>query len=260
MNKVRRLNDQGLDAFIGYCKDNANIFNKGNKLKKKLSKLPFNFDDDNYTEELSKSIKIEDQPWNGTKHKERFAIGKHIYDLNIPDDDLNDLKLWAWFSIFYWDTLVDSAKWLNRIERYVPCRNTNEVKRVNSIYDHGPLLKAANIGYRHDVFAPYLLYKLFGDQGEIFIAKKVNELGDPVEQNISRKWLTTSKDIYIAYLKKNYLDANGNLTLSFSSESFGGGRRLINVINTVNYAYNLRLVPLNDFSDLINNKNNKEFL
>ena len=67
MSNIRKLNDLGLDLFIKYCKDNANISNEGplnndGENSKSLPNLPFDFDDDEYTEELPSNIKINDKP------------------------------------------------------------------------------------------------------------------------------------------------------------------------------------------------------
>ena len=266
MSNLRKLNDSGLDLFIKYCKDNANISNEGplnndGENSKSLPNLPFDFDDDEYTEELPSNIKINDKPWENSSDKERFAIAKHINSLEISDDDLYDLKLWAWLSIFYWNKVVNTKKWLNRVEHYIPLRFSHEKERINEIYQHGPILNAPDLRSRHNIWGPCEIYRLYGEKGKIFISKNPTELGDKVEQPISRKWLSACKDIFIQYLEQNFVDPSSKeLNVSFSSGSgFGSGLRLIEVMNIANYAYNLRKVPLDEFSKIINNKNNPEF-
>lgn len=257
MNKIRKLNDEGFKKFIEFLKSywRGSDVNKGTQKPSGL-KLPFTFHDDKYSYELDNSINISDKPWEDSNMKIRFAIAKHIHELNIKDEDLDDQRLWAWLSIFYWDKLVDSNNWLNRVEHYVPIRNTKEKAKVNKHYKQETLKQASSLESRHNIFGPYMIYRIYGDDGNLFINSKPTEMGDNVEQPFNRKWLRAYKRIFLDYLEKHFKN-NNDLTISFSTGA--KGNRLITAINNVNYAYNLSIVSLTDFPKLINNKSNPEF-
>lgn len=259
MYKVRKLNDHGLEELIKFCKTNWRDSNKG-KPKPNNMTPPFPFDDDDFSEELQDNINISEKPWENSNLKDRFSIAKHIHELNISHEDINDIRLWAWLSIFFWDKLVSKNNWLNRVEHYVPIRNKEEKKLVLKFYKQSTMEKASGLASRHNIFGPFEIYEMFGDDGNLFINKDPTKMGDGVEQPMNRRWLKAYKKIFIAYLDKHFKDqTTKDLTISFSSPDRGQGRRLIEVINSINYAYNLRLISLSAFPNLLNNKNNPEF-
>ena len=279
MANLRKLNKEGLEEFIRYCVRNSNACRK--KENATTVPAPFNFDDANYTEEFIPHVKV-DKNIFGKDSLVRFDIAKHLHDNQIFENehiDSNDVMIWSWLSLFYWDNLMNENEWLNRAEHYVPVINKEisdflAAEITNIKETEFPVVTANDkepdfrpgFDYRHNIKGIFDMYTQFGDKCKILISKSPGSLGDGMEQVASRKFLR-KYDVFMENLYSKYWDSKKNkLTISFSIREkirgtdqpdprfFGSGIRLIQATDRAAYSYNLGKINIPGFQNVVGKK------
>jgi hypothetical protein len=283
MVNLRRLNDEGFKEYIRHCIRNARVLRKGENAT--TVSAPFNFDDANFTEELIPHVKVEKNIFN-QDNPARFNIAKHLGTSQIFENehiDYDDVMIWGWLSLFYWDNLMNENEWLNRVEHYMPATNqeiadilSKEIKYVKetefseTILDEDQTIQPY-LSYRHNIKGVFDMYMQFGDKCKILLSQSPGSLGDDMEQVAGRKFLR-KYDVFMENLYSKYWDPNNKkLTISFSARKYkrvtkkgqkkqldpkfiGSGVRLIEVTDRAAYSYNLGKINIPGFQNVIGKK------
>ena len=278
MVNLRRLNEKGLHEYTRYCIRNSTALRKNENAT--TVPIPFKFDDANFTEELIPHIKVEKNIFD-KDNPARFKIAEHLANNQIfenEDIDHDDVKIWCWLSLYYWDNLMNQNEWLNRVEHYVPATNkeiadllTNEIKNIKEtefpqiISDKDTSIRPG-LDYRHNIKGVFDLYKQFGDKCKIVLSQSPGSLGEDMEQVAGRKFLR-KYDVFMENLYSKYWDSNNKkLTISFSLREkkrgtnqldpnfIGSGIRLIQATDRSAYSYNLGKINIPGFQNVVGKK------
>ncbi len=278
MVNLRRLNEEGLHEYTRYCIRNSTALRKNDNPT--TVPAPFNFDDLNFTEKFTPHIKVEKNIFD-KDNPARFKIAEHLANNQIFENDhidYDDVKIWCWLSLYYWENLMNQNEWLNRAEHYVPATNkeiadflTNEINNIKEteftqiISDKDTSIRPG-LDYRHNIKGVFDLYKQFGDKCKIVLSQSPGSLGEDMEQVAGRKFLR-KYSVFMENLYSKYWDSNiKKLKISFSVREkirgtnkldpkfIGSGIRLIQATDRSAYSYNLGKINIPGFQNVIGKK------
>ena len=181
LTNILSLNEEGLNAFRGLLSNR-----KKNKILSPVEEIAF---DKKFTSETSFKAKID----LDKKFKDRYDIAKYLNNIMHNEFIANkdqyeqDIGLWSWIALVYFDQI-------------------SEVIRANDNYI---LNTHPQRWYRHCIFGPYYLFERYGDHSRLYISGNITEMGNGIEQAISRNFLMSNK-VARELMTILYADPNNN--------------------------------------------------
>lgn len=195
-----------------------------------------------YTVEAYDKIDIQIEVDPSRKFKNRFELGKYLYELfrNIDRKLLfNEPGLWNWLTYLWLDQL---------------CPFSGETRKVGElaryIYD-----SRYTKYYRHLILSSWDIYSLHGKNSKIMLYSPVYQTNDILEQLASRQNIITNKGL-IETVYKLYWDNENNRPVTGASDRNrpGNVRRLVSVAEQLDLTYDLHTMPSDDIINLLPNE------
>lgn len=228
--KLRRLNPDGLGAFITY----RNRLTIEPTLPPPLELL----EDPAMSELIPGEVEVPKQGFTN-----RLEAGKFLNllldaaHIHLPE---RDRGLWAWLTLFYFDA-VCPADGHGR-------RNPQDEARLIPILDNFQRF------YRHLLLGPFLIVRAHRDQPERAIAMLCNPLwkpGEIVEQLASRKELVTNRAVVELATRLYYSATTGSFKRGAGSSVKGAPRRLAALFNQLDLTWYLYGMSADDVLNLL---------
>lgn len=214
-DQVRRLNDQGLEAFQRHIQEMA----KGIKLDTPTYLLT----DPKYSEELDIDCEVEVRQFDT-----RFELGEYLVGALkgvSAQSIMGDSGFWSWLALYWFDQLCPPQK--NGTRR--PSKPYNYVLSRN--YNHRP---------RHAVYTTWMLVERYGETARFLLSKQLHERGELIEQLAARQYLI-SCDGVVEAAKELYYDPDRKTFKrgATSRHRKGNVRRYISYLQQLDLTYDL---------------------
>ncbi len=216
--KVARLNASGLTTFAGWL-DSLKV---DGSIQAPTALLI----DDQNTEPLSAEVQVEQRSFTN-----RFEVAEYLHTQFSAAglmDVQRDAGLWAWLSLFYFDSVCPSGK--------------GDVRKPGALARHIPEPGNFQRYYRHLLAGPYRIYRTHRDaphRAFALLCQPVDSPGDVVEQLASRQEIVTNPGI-LELATKLYVDTTTErLKPRAGSKSSGSARRLIDVLDQFDLTWDL---------------------
>jgi len=218
--KLRRLNDPGIQAFAAYL---------GNLANDPALPVPVQLlDDSAASEPLQTSAAVEARAF-----ATRFAAAEYFHGV-IAASGLagidRDRGLWTWLTLFYFDQLCPKdghgKRKAGESARYVP--NMDDARRF----------------YRHLIYGPFAVYRLYQDKPQLLPVLLMNPLTVGTSETF-RIFVENSELLAapcaVDVANRLYYDpAKGKLRRGAGSKNDGGCRRLQDFINQITLTFDLQ--------------------
>lgn len=209
MTKLRRLNAKGIDAFrafLQHIRDGA-----------EFHASPAILYADEYSQRLARPVEIEARPFAN-----KFAAAEYLADLAPPGDDVG---LWSWLALFYFDQLspVDAEG----------------KRRPREDYHYIP----SEAGWhkdRHLLAGPFKLFTLHRENARLLLHPPVHQHGAFVYDLGFRRDLITNRGLIEAIDLLYWDPKRKRPKRGATTESRPGNlRRLIAVVQQLDFNYDL---------------------
>ncbi|EIF51372.1 hypothetical protein [Sulfurovum sp. AR] len=244
--RLKKMTDLGLKQFTKYLSE----LRAG-----KNSEYPkFILEDDEYSEPYgSEAIEVVEKKFE-TKLEMLQEIDNILKNPNRKDVD-SDTHLWAWLSLFYFESIVKKDK------------NGNIALESTNI-SYIPEITIWNRYYKHKILGPYLIYKMHQDHLEDtypLLKTRPDQMGEFMGNVMGRQSMVSNKTI-IKLLKKLYWDekneslkkgASSRIGKSGSSAGSGSISRLGVYLKQLDMTYDLHSIPLEKLLELLPKEYNK---
>jgi len=182
--RVRRLTEAGITTFAGWLE----TLKAGGQLQAPTALL----EDSLNTEAIAAEVEVESRSFAN-----RFEAAEYLY-MRFSTSGLSDVEgdrgLWAWLSLFYFDTVCPIGK--------------GGVRKPGALPRHVPEPGNWRRYYRHLLAGPYRIYRAHRDDPKRamgLLCQPLNTPGDVVEQIASRQELVTNRGI-MALATRLYVD------------------------------------------------------
>ena len=212
--KVARLNESGIATFAGWLE----TLKQGGSVQAPTSLLG----NPAATEPLAIQVEIEQRTF-----ATRFEAAEHLFDrftaAGLTDVD-RDRGLWAWLSLFYFDSVCPIGK--------------GGIRKPGAQPRHIPEPGNFRRYYRHLLGGPYRIYRAHRDDPKramALLCQPVNLPGDVVEQLASRQEVVTNPGI-LDLATKLYVSTT---TQRLKPRADGSARRLIDVLGQFDLTWDL---------------------
>jgi hypothetical protein len=214
--KLSKLTQQGLDEFTVFLDNINQIADVNQRREEILSTMSVEVDD------------IECMPIESSS-RSKFKVTEYLATLldssSIPPE--TDKELWAWLSLYYFETIHKKNKKTNEYElgdinRWIP--NFDDYKRY----------------YRHLLLGPWNIYRQHnGDESIVagILAGEIHTGGDVFEQLASRQELVTSSPVQTVVTELYYDKEKKSLKRGSGSKGPGTPRRLSAVLDQFKMTY-----------------------
>ena len=180
LTNIMSLNEEGLNAF-------RELLNKRkNNVLSPVEQIAF---DKEFISKTSFKAKID----LDKKFKDRYDIAKYLKNIMHNEYIINkdqydqDIGLWSWIALVYFDQISKTIR-----------------HQDNYIYNTHP-----QRWYRHCIFGPYYLFERYGDHSRLYISGNITEMGNGIEQAISRGFLMSNR-VARELMTILYADPNNN--------------------------------------------------
>lgn len=216
--KARRLNESGIAIFAGWME----TLKQGGSVQAPASLLT----NPETAEALAVVVEVEPRTFAN-----RFEVAEYLFTrfsaAGLTDVD-NDRGLWAWLSLFYFDSVCPAGKGGSR----KPGAQPRHIPEPGNFQRY----------YRHLLGGPYRIYRAHRDDPKSALALLCQPLetpGDVVEQLASRQELVTNRGI-VALATKLYFDhTTQKLKRGAGGKAGGSARRLSDVIDQFDLTWDL---------------------
>jgi len=208
-------------------------------------------EDSEYTDNLLNNIELD----KNKQFRNRYEMGQYLDSIidNITFEKyLDNVGLWSWIALFYFDQFCPEGKKINRVEHYI-------------LSAGGFKLPGLPVAYRHCVRGPLFALKKFPEIAKAIILgsrdkESLYEMGDFLEQTLSKPQILASNPC-LKVIKKLYITSDGFAKIGCSSNpvkkkiksgkwskaGYGGIRRLTEgVLPRLKMTYNLEIMEEND--------------
>jgi len=165
LTTIMSLNDDGLVAFKDL------ISKRNNHIVSPTKEIVLN---KKFVNETSFKTEIDLEK----KFKDRYHIAKYLYEVMLNEYSENkdkyeqDIGLWSWLALVYFDQI------------------SGDIIRAESNYIYNTHKQR---WYRHCIFGPYYLFERYGEYSRLHISGKITEMGNGIEQAVSRDYLMSNK-------------------------------------------------------------------
>ena len=168
----------------------------------------------------------------------RLEAGKALVRLLAGlSSHMNDRGMWAWLSLYYFDTvcpIVSGEQRVEQRERYIPD------------------LANFRLYYRHLLYGPFSIYRAHSDNPEramVVLCTPVHRPGDAVEQLASRQDLITSPTVM--QVATDLYVRNGKHKRGTGNKDKGAARRFADVMMQFDTTYDLDQISVQDLLNLL---------
>ncbi len=212
---IRKLNEDGLEAFDTYLSDLRN----GKKLNTPVHLLT----DPRYSAALEEDLEIDQKVFST-----RFAMGEYLVSVfqgvNMQPF-LGDRGFWTWIALYWFDqlcpSLADGSRKPSRVYNYILSPN----------YNHRP---------RHAVRTTWFLVNSYGDTSRFLLSKKPSERGELIEQLAARQHLFNCRGVIEAASRLYYDPERKTFKRGSTSTTRKGNiRRYISYLQQLDLTYDL---------------------
>jgi len=189
---IRVLNEDGLKAFLEFIEATRAAEKAAEDPPKVPKQILFA---DSKTEALPASLSIDDS----RIFKNRFEMASYLKGILDPllNEKLYDqVGLWAWIALFYFDQL--RGKKTQRSEHFIPDEWAKQTP-------------GQDLGYRHSVRTPVRVLNEYEEKFARFllVGRPTNQMGDIVEQFISRPKVFGSERVRATILELYQAEGGG---------------------------------------------------
>jgi len=230
---IRVLSKQGKEKFINYIQAVKNGSSESPPISQ-MAYTPWSF-------EFTPEIKVEDK-----KFSTRTEMGQYLVELfeaaNIDRKNIvNNLGLWSWLALFWFDILCppasDGLRKVRENARYIYSLDWRDY-------------------YRHLVASSWMICDLHREYSRLFLECPVYIHNDFVEQVASRQDIISNKPL-VEVIDRLYWNKKTNSPKKNSSNRHvpGNVRRLIAVVYQFELTYDLRRMTSSEILNLLD----KEF-
>jgi len=214
-DQVRRLNDEGIDAFQNHNRELA----KGAKLSTPSHLLT----DPRYSESIDMDCTVENRAF-----ETRFELGRYLVDVlkESPSQSImGDVGFWSWLALYWFDQLCPVQKGGGR----KPSKPYNYILSRN--YNHRP---------RHAIYTTWMLVGRYGETAIFLLSKQLHERGELIEQLAARQYLISCQGV-IEAAKELYHDPERKTFKrgATSRKRRGNIRRYISYLQQLDLTYDL---------------------
>lgn len=214
--KLHSFTDAGLVRFSGYL----------DSLRDDPSLAPPKqiLDDPEFSSVLSADIELSSEPLPSRMDAARLL---HSALAAIPQPERNK-GLWAWLSLFYFDSVCPP--------------DGNGYRKQGERPRHIPEVGNFRRYYRHLLLGPYLIFRFFERTPEVALAllwQPLNKPGDVVAQLAAYQELVTNAGAVGAATRLYYNPATKRERRGAQSKERGGARRLVDVLNQLDLTWDL---------------------
>jgi len=216
--KLRRLSVDGVNAFGHYLDD----LRRSPTLSAPESLL---------TDPVLSEATGSDAPVSPRKFQTRLEIAKYldkVMSLSGLRTVESDVGLWAWLTLFYFDTVcpvgAGGSRKLLEVWRYIPA--------VGNFQKY----------YRHFLLGPFVIYRAHGGDPtrlNAVLANAPHVTDDLMEQLASRQELATNPSVMATLTKLYFDESDGGLKRGARSKGAGSPRRLADYFNQLDLTYDL---------------------
>lgn len=216
--KTARLNENGIAVFAGWLE----ILKQGGSVQAPTTLLT----DPETIEALPVEVDVEQRTFVN-----RFEAAEYLFnrfaEAGLTDVD-RDRGLWAWLSLFYFDSVCPAGK--------------GGARKPGAQPRHIPEPGNFQRYYRHLLGGPFRIYRAHRDNPRSAMALLCQQLdspGDVVEQLASRQELVTNRGV-VALATKLYFDiSTQRVKRGAGGKSGGSARRLSDVIDQFDLTWDL---------------------
>ena len=214
---LRRFTDAGIQAFASYL----DRLRAGEIVAPPVELL----EDDRFAIPLGDGRLVEPRSFASRYDFARYA--DRLLAPEEPDTVFNDVYLWSWLSLFYFDQV---------------CPERGGVRKPGRDYRHIPE-PGFPFGHRHLLGGAYLVYSVYGlrdDLAEFLLYGPMPTETQAFHQIVSRQSLVTN-DAVIEAARRLYYDRNAKRPRRgvFQTKSPGGFIRFITLIQQLDVTYDL---------------------
>jgi len=238
MNKVRQLNNKGINAFRSYLEDIRDGV---------LKDIPSNFLKNNkFSKVINNEVYL-----NKIEFDNKFEMAKYLNN-NIVEDEYiknswSNVGLWSWLSVLFFDKI---------------CPEINGSRSPGEDYRY--ILEVSKVGggwsrfYRHLIASPVRLYSFHFDNSRVLLSSGFHQSGDLIETFASRREMAGNHTI-IRVLNKLYFDSEKNRVKkgSTSYRKPGTHRRYQSILDQLGLTYDIQSMTSDDLIALLPNEFNK---
>lgn len=230
MTAVRQLTELGIASFTEYLKR----LNNGEKVDPPMHLLI----EPESSEALLATVEIEPIRLETKLHAAKYLKGM-LLGLDKSEVD-NNVGLWSWLSLHYFDQVCPPAANRNR--------SPGEVARH-------VLSRHAQKYYRHLLAGPYRLLAHHGETARVFLYNPLPQHGDFSEQLASRMQIISNRAL-IAAVDRLYFDPTPNTTGkpkrgALTRSRPGNLRRLVAVIQQFDLTYDMYAMSTEEILELL---------
>jgi len=214
MTKLRRLDTKGIDEFRKFLQEIRN--------GAEFHASPAILYADDYSSRLARPVEIESRTF-ANKFEAAEYLARVLADVPAPGDDVG---LWSWLALFYFDQLspVDAAG----------------KRRPREDYHYIPSLESGFLKDRHLLAGPFKLFTMHRDNARLLLHPPVHQHGAFVYDLGFRRDLITNRGL-IEAIDLLYWDAKRKRPKRGATTATRPGnlRRLIAVVQQLDFNYDL---------------------
>lgn len=228
--QLKRLNAQGLEVFSEYL--------DGLKIDSTYPYPQQLLIDSLASEPVTPAVEVEHRTFGN-----RFEAAKYLDECLSGAGIANlvrDAGIWAWLALYYFDQLCPVGK--------------NGERRPGELARWIPEVSNFRRYYRHLLAGPYRIYVAHRDSPQRALALLCGPLhkpGDVVEQFAARPELVTNKGVVELVTKLYYDVTGGHLRRGSSGKGNGSPRRLADVCNQFDVAWDLYSMTCPELSQML---------
>lgn len=227
MPSVRALNTAGIEKFREFLR----LIRRGEA----SPVVPGFAFDDSLSVPLGAAVRIEPK-----RFKSKLELAAYLFEalqpINRPDLD-EDKGLWSWLALYYFDQLAP----VQRDGLRIPREDYHYIPDLRGWY-----------AQRHLAQNPYKLYRLHGNKARLFLYPPVHQHGAVAYQVVWRNDLITNRGLIEAmdrlyFDERRYRPKRG----AGSNETPGSIRRLITVVQQLDFNYDLQGMAADEILELL---------
>ncbi|EON93160.1 hypothetical protein MARLIPOL_03970 [Marinobacter lipolyticus SM19] len=228
MVEVRRLNEQGIEAFENYIRE---LSGDGGLA------VPVGYlTDDRTSESLGVELRLDES----TKFETRYDMGIYLVELlkNVRSQQLlGDVGFWTWLALYWFEQLcpLDSKGKRN------PKKPYNYVLSQN--WNHRP---------RHALYTTWMLVANHGENALFMLSKKPSDRGELIEQLAARQYFMSCCGV-IEAARRIYFDPDRRTFKRGSTSQTRGGniRRFVSYLQQLDLTYDLGTVTSDSLMSIL---------
>ena len=230
MNRLRRLNNNGIEIFISYIESLA---------LNPLDEVPYEILTDPTTSEtIEPEILIEKREFPN-----RFAAAEYLYQ-RLGKAEINsiarDRGLWAWLSLMYFDQLCP--------------KDNNGKRKIGELARLIPAVGDFRKYYRHLLAGPFSIYRTYRDNPDrayALLSNPLHQPGEIAEQLSAYQQIVTNAAIIeaatILYIDKETMQSKRGA----GGKGPGSARRLPNFWSQFDVTWDLYSMTSNEILDML---------